>query len=262
MEQLLVSDGTDTATLTKKNVGETETQINTWLLEINVAESSRERSQRMLEAAAQTVSISGGGNIEYWVENANDELDSVPISAGYVPFRDLKILSRALPAIPSQIRTREFTSADVNEVIRINNSAFDWHPEQRDMTEDRLSSTQSEAWHIDDGFRILEDNQIVKGFCWMKLHGEHCSCCKKSKQLRGEIFVIAVDPVFQGDGVGRELALSGLEWLSTQKIREVFLYVESDNFPALKIYDSIGFQHSSTNRCFQRIIRKDVSSKE
>ena len=88
MEQLLVSDRTDTATLTKKNVGETETQINTWLLEINVAEGSRERSQRMLEAAAQTVSISGGGNIEYWVENANDELDSVPISAGYVPFRD------------------------------------------------------------------------------------------------------------------------------------------------------------------------------
>ena len=68
MEQLLVSDGTDNATLTKKNLGETEKHINTWLLELKILETNEERSRRMLEAAAQTISISGGGNIEYWVE--------------------------------------------------------------------------------------------------------------------------------------------------------------------------------------------------
>ena len=88
MEQLLVSDGTDNATLTKKNLGETEKHINTWLLELKILETNEERSRLMLDAAAQTNSISGGGNIEYWVENANESDDAVPISAGYSPFRD------------------------------------------------------------------------------------------------------------------------------------------------------------------------------
>ena len=88
----------------------------------------------------------------------------------------------------------------------------------------------------------------------MKIHVPTNSSLEK-----GEIYVIAIDPSFQGQGLGRQLALSGLEWLSKKKIREVFLYVESDNYPALKTYDSLGFEHISTNRCFQRMIRQDNS---
>ena len=139
MEQLLVSDGTDNATLTKKDLGETERQIVTWLLELKIPENNEERSRRMLEAAAQTISISGGGNIEYWVENADEKDDTLPVSAGYSPFRDLKILSRSIPAIPSEIKTRGFTENDTDEIIRINNDAFHWHPEQSGMTLESLS---------------------------------------------------------------------------------------------------------------------------
>jgi len=259
MEQLLVSDGTDNATLTKKNVGEIEKQTDTWLLELKILESNEERSRRMLEAAAHTVSLSGGGNIEYWIENATTEGDSVPVSAGYSPFRDLKILSRSIPAVPAEIETRGFTEIDCDEIIRINNSAFDWHPEQNGMTVKRLKEIQSEAWYADEDFRILEIDNDLKGFCWMKVHGSSCSCCAKSKLSKGEIFVIAVDPSYQGQGLGRQLALSGMEWLSQKKIREVFLYVESDNFPALKTYKSLAFEHLSTNRCYQRVIRQDNS---
>ena len=253
MEQLLVSDGTDNATLTKKDLGETERQIVTWLLELKIPENNEERSRRMLEAAAQTISISGGGNIEYWVENADEKDDTLPVSAGYSPFRDLKILSRTIPAIPSEIKTRGFTENDIDEIIRINNAAFHWHPEQSGMTLESLKKTQSEAWYTNEDFRVLEQNHQIQGFCWMKVHEPSL----KSTLSKGEMFVIAVDPSFQNQGLGRQLALSGLEWLSAKKIREVFLYVESDNHPALKTYDSLGFSHLSTNRCYQRLIRQD-----
>ena len=124
MEQLLVSDGTDNATLTKKNVGETEKRNDTWLLELKIHESNEERSRRMLEAAAHTVSISGGGNIEYWIENISEEDNAVPVAAGYSPFRDLRILSRGLPALTAEIETRGFTKSDPDEIIRINNAMF------------------------------------------------------------------------------------------------------------------------------------------
>ena len=99
----------------------------------------------------------------------------------------------------------------------------------------------------------------MDGWIHLTIHGSSCTCCDKSKLLKGEIFVIAVDPSLQGQGLGRQLALAGLEWMSKKKIREVFLYVESDNHPALKTYDSLGFKHLSTNRCFQRVIRQDNS---
>ena len=127
------------------------------------------------------------------------------------------------------------------------------------MTEKDLKETQSEAWYLDEDFRILEINDELQGFCWMKVHGSSCSCCAKSKTLKGEIFVIAVDPLLQGRGLGRQLALAGLDWMAKKKIREVFLYVESDNYPALKTYDLLGFEHISINRCFQRVIRQDNS---
>ena len=259
MEQLLVSDGTDNATLTKKDAGKTEHENNTWILELHILESNQERARRMLEAAAHTVSLSGGGVIEYWIKVAADNDDELPISAGYSPSRDLKILSRTIPAIPAEIETRGFTERDCEEIIRINNAAFHWHPEQSGMTEKDLKETQSEAWYLDEDFRILEVNDELQGFCWMKVHGSSCSCCDKSKILKGEIFVIAVDPLLQGKGIGRQLALAGMDWMAKKKIREVFLYVESDNYPALKTYDSLGFEHISINRCFQRVIRQDNS---
>ena len=259
MEQLLVSDGTDNATLTKKNVRETEKENNTWLLELEILDNNEERARRMLEAAAHTVSLSGGGTIEYWIEDANNEDGDLPVSAGYSPFRDLKILSRSIPAIPAEIETRGFIPSDYKEIIRINNAAFDWHPEQGGMTETSLKETQSEAWYTNEDFRILEIDGELKGFCWMKVHGSLCTCCDKSKSSKGEIFVIAVDPLLQGQGLGRQLALAGLEWVAKKKIREVFLYVESDNHPAIKTYNSLGFKHLSTDRCFQRVIRQDNS---
>ena len=124
MEQLLVSDGTDNATLTKKDAGKTEHENNTWILELIILESNQERARRMLEAAAHTVSLSGGGVIEYWIKDAVDDDDELPISAGYSPSRDLKILSRSIPAIPAEIETRGFTERDYEEIIRINNAAF------------------------------------------------------------------------------------------------------------------------------------------
>ena len=45
----------------------------------------------------------------------------------------------------------------------------------------------------------------------------------------GEIFVIAVDPEVQAHGLGRFLAIAGLDWLTEQGLTEAMLYVESDN---------------------------------
>ena len=61
MEPLVVSDGTDTATLTP---GE-----ESWTIKLEVPPDQPERVQRLLEAAAQAAVLDGGGRLDYWVES-------------------------------------------------------------------------------------------------------------------------------------------------------------------------------------------------
>jgi len=241
MERLVVSDGTDTATLVA-------TQDH-WLLTVDVPRGEAERRQRLLEAAAQALGAEGGGRIVFWVDNTDEAGDRVPLAAGYTPFRDLWRLGRQLPAIPGSLRTRPFADQDRAAFLEVNNRAFDWHPEQGGMTEADLESRMSEPWFDADGFRIWEnDSGELGGYCWTKVHSD-------VKPPVGEIYAIAVDPDLRGRGIGRELTLAGLEWLAHLGLRRAILYVESDNRPANRMYNELGFEREATNRAYQRILR-------
>lgn len=63
----------------------------------------------------------------------------------------------------------------------------------------------------------------------------------------GEVYVVGIDPSAQGRGLGRALTLAGLRHLEGQGVDEVILYVESDNLPARKVYDSLGFTHAESD---------------
>ena len=80
------------------------------------------------------------------------------------------------------------------------------------------------------------------GFCWTKLHED-------THPLVGEIYVIGVDPDHAGRGLGRELTLAGLDHLHRVRGAEVgMLYVEHDNEPARRLYESLGFEVHQVDR--------------
>ena len=70
----------------------------------------------------------------------------------------------------------------------------------------------------------------------------------------GEIYAIAVDPDFHGHGFGKPLTLAGLDHLFSAGADLGMLYVEADNYPAIRIYNEIGFKHFSTNRAFKNSV--------
>ncbi len=181
--------------------------------------------------------------VQVWIEEArhgdNDLLANVAR-----PYRDLLQLRRALPADPSGLTTRDFDpETDADEWIAVNNRAFSWHPEQAGMDRDRLTEAMAEPWFRTDGFRILEIDHRIAGFCWTKIHHD-------TDPIIGEIYVIAVDPDFHGRGLGGPMTLAGLEWLSSQDITTANLYVEADNEPAVRTYDRLGFSTYAINRAY------------
>ena len=56
----------------------------------------------------------------------------------------------------------------------------------------------------------------------------------------GEIYVIGVDTDFRTKGLGRALAITGLNYLVAKDLKHAMLYVDADNEVALNMYQSLG----------------------
>ncbi len=187
--------------------------------------------------------LDGTSAVQVWLEEVQ-EGDDERLAHLVQPYRDLWQLRRPLPAAPSGLDTRAFDPAsDLDTWISVNNRAFAWHPEQSGQTRARVAATMAEPWFDPDGFRILEIDGRMAGFCWTKVHPDH-------RPPMGEIFVIGLDPDFHGRGLGGPMTLAGLEWLAAQGITLANLYVESDNEPANATYERLGFSLHAVNRAY------------
>ncbi len=183
-------------------------------------------------------------------EAAGDTVDEIAVRFGFVPYRDLWQLRCELPRPePFELETRAFTDNDVDEFLEVNNRAFAWHPEQSNMTAFKLGSLMSEDWFNPHGFLLHHRDGQLAAFCWTKVHEAQGNT---SDPALGEIYVIAVDPGFAGQGLGGLMTLAGLKWLSDQGLRIGMLYVESDNDRANAVYRKIGFWHHRTDRAYWR----------
>lgn len=57
----------------------------------------------------------------------------------------------------------------------------------------------------------------------------------------GEIYIMGVNPKFQGRGIGRQVTIAGLRHLRYQGIFSAMLYVDASNSGAISLYTSLGF---------------------
>lgn len=168
---------------------------------------------------------------------------------GLTRIRDVHQLRRPLPPSgASTITTRPLVpgSADEDAFIEVNNRAFSFHPDQSGMTPDRLHEDMAADWFDAAGFLLHERDGTLAGFCWTKRHG-----ATDADPAMGEIYVIGVDPDFQGLGLGRELVLAGLEYLADVGETIGMLYVDATNTAAVGLYDALGFRLDHVDRLYE-----------
>ena len=110
--------------------------------------------------------------------------------------------------IPGRRADRHLRGPDDDaELLRVNNAAFAWHPEQSGWTAADIAERRDEPWFDPDGLFMAFDEQTGKllGFHWTKVHNE---------PGLGEVYVVGVDPAAQGRGIGATLTLVGLHHLA------------------------------------------------
>jgi mycothiol synthase len=207
----------------------------------------------LVDAALAVVRAEGGGHVHLWVPKPRPEHDRIAAAAGLRRGRELRQLRRPLPVEGGHPRllVRPFRpGVDEEAWLEVNNRAFKWHEEQGGWNLETLRNREAQPWFDPAGFLLHERDGRLAGFCWTKVHADH-------DPPLGEIYVIAVDPDFQGRGLGRGLALAGLDWLAEQGLPLGMLYVDADNAPGLHLYESLGFTVDHVDRAYTGDVEPD-----
>lgn len=178
---------------------------------------------------------------------------------GFTKSRELWQMRRSLYAelpkleLTKNVSLRNFvTNQDEEKFITLNSQVFAKHPEQGRLALSDLIIRMNEGWFTTEGFFLAEDvNSNLIGFNWTKIHGSETNESNHGHFKIGEIYVLGVSPANRENGLGRAMAIRGLEYLRDQGLGAAMLYVDRDNLPAIKLYESIGFAHWDTDVMFQ-----------
>jgi mycothiol synthase len=189
--------------------------------------------------------------VRVWAHGTLPVAKALAATLGLRAVRELVQMRRPLagvthPGVPRGVSIRTYSgSHDDPELLRVNNAAFSWHPEQGGWTDSDLAERFAEPWFDPRGlFLAFDERGALRGFHWTKVHDDRL----------GEVYVLGVDPAAQGRGLGRVLTAVGLDHLRQRLGSEdqaaVILYAESDNVAAIKTYESLGFRRSSVDTAY------------
>jgi mycothiol synthase len=208
----------------------------------------------LIRAALERTSGSG----RFWAHGTLDAAKQTATALNLTPVRELMQMRRSLrdvavPELPAGLRIRTYAgAADDAELLRVNNAAFVWHPEQGDWTAAEIDERRGEVWFNPDGLFLAfstrpgDDPDRLLGFHWTKVHAEEPGL--------GEVYIVGVDPGAQGRGLGRALTQVGVAWLAGELAGQhdpvVMLYVESDNTAAVHTYERLGFSVHSVDTAY------------
>lgn len=148
--------------------------------------------------------------------------------AGFDLFADLTLMRRTLERVPPPghlVLTGD--DDDIPEALRIDAAAFDefWRFDRCALAE-AMEATPSTVLHV---VRNPEDG--LAGFA-----------VTGAAQAISYLQRLAVDPRWQGQGIGRSLVRASARWAKRAGSRALMLNTQSDNVEAIGLYESEGFR--------------------
>jgi mycothiol synthase len=214
--------------------------------------------------------LAGDRPLRVWAHGDLPGSAELAAAGGYDRARVLLQMRRPLegvdpdprPALPDGVRVLPFRPGrDEDAWLRVNARAFEHHPEQGSWTAADLALREAEPWFDPAGFFLAwrgeggrggdgADGELL-GFHWTKVH----PAGDAGAEAIGEVYVLGIAPEAQGGGLGRALTDLGLAHLRGRGLRDVLLYVEGDNVPAVSLYEKRGFVRHAVDVSWRRATR-------
>jgi len=148
--------------------------------------------------------------------------------AGFDLFAHLTLMRRPLDQIPPPNHiVLNGSTEDIPEALRIDGTAFDefWRFDRRALEEAMAATPRSEL-HV---VRNTED-----GLAGFAITGTGRSVAYLQR--------LAVDPRWQGQGIGRSLIRTASRWAKRAGAGSIMLNTQTDNLGAVTLYEQEGFE--------------------
>jgi mycothiol synthase len=211
----------------------------------------------------------GSQSLRLWSHGHLEGASAFARRDGYSTVRELWQMRRSLRSeagslplvnLPEGFRARRFVvGQDEVAWLQVNARAFVHHPEQGRMTRQDLDRRICEPWFDESGFILIEDTSsptpLLAASHWTKVVDADSP---DKEATEGEVYVVGVDPAYQGLGLGRAVTLLGLEYLRDQGLSKAMLYVDADNRAAVATYSRLGFTRSAVDVMYSRAVHPPV----
>lgn len=118
----------------------------------------------------------------------------------------------------------------------------EWRVSQQKAVADVCAAEETPVWVAID----TRDRDLLVGFVAVKLHVE---------ENMGEVYMVAVDPDFQGLGIGTALMEFALEWMKDAGMSVAMVETGGDpgHAPARRTYEKLGFGLLPIARYFKKL---------
>jgi mycothiol synthase len=221
-----------------------------------------------LEGAMEDATAPQATSLRLWSHGDLAGARAFAIRGDYSIVRELWQMRRSLhdvtslPAVslPEGFGTRHFVvGRDEEAWLRVNARAFVDHPEQGRMTRYDLDRRIAEPWFDAKGFILIEDMRgltpVLAASHWTKVVPAEE---QQTRATEGEVYVVGVDPAYQGLGLGRTVTVLGLAHLREKGVTEAMLYVDADSRAAVATYSRLDFARSAVDIMYSRIVHTAV----
>jgi mycothiol synthase len=195
--------------------------------------------------------------LRVWAVGDTPAARAVADRVGLRPVRTLLVMTRSLtgdiPAVglPPGTTMRTFVvGRDEDEWLAVNARAFASHPEQGAVDRTDLAERMQEPWFDPAGLLLAVRGERLVGYHWTKEHPGGL----------GEVYVLGVDPLVGGQGIGKALLVAGLRLLQARGNTSVQLYVEADHGPAVSLYTKAGFSVTKRDVMYADFVATGSSS--
>ncbi|MDQ1249208.1 MAG: mycothiol synthase [Actinomycetota bacterium] len=188
------------------------------------------------------------GAVGAWAHADLPAARAIAHARGLVAQRRLLFMTRSTADLTSAepppgllLRPYPGPAADAT-VLAVNAAAFVDLPDQGGWTGADLTARTAAPWFRREDLLLLVDPHgaggarldegRLAGFHWTKVHPDGT----------GEVYVVGLDPAYQGKGLGAPLTMAGLVHLAARGCTQVGLFVDSSNGPALALYRRLDFR--------------------
>lgn len=150
---------------------------------------------------------------------------------------------------PSEVAIREFQAGDEIEFRRLNEEWITRYFRIEEKEAEVLADPKRAI--LDEGGKII----------FATVDGRCVGCCalRRLSDTEFEVAKMAVTPAFQGAGVGRKVLEATIAAGRAMGARRLYLETNHTLTPAIRLYESVGFQHIPQERIIPSVYaRADV----